>query len=140
VALVLSSAIFGAVHLFNPGATLVSGLAISVEAGILLGVTFMVTRRLWLCIGLHAAWNFVQGSVFSVPVSGFDSVGLFAGRLEGPDWLTEGKFGVEGSVVAVVLSLCLATFLFYRAKQIGHVRKPFWRAAHVRCHAPALTH
>ena len=39
--------------------------AIMLEAGVLLGACFIVTRRLWLAIGVHVAWNFVQGGVFA---------------------------------------------------------------------------
>ncbi len=57
-ALVVSSLLFGAVHLVNPNATLVSALAIALEAGVLLGAAFMVTRRLWLPIGLACGVEF----------------------------------------------------------------------------------
>ena len=70
VALALTSAIFGLVHMVNPNASLVGALAISIEAGILLGSAYLLTRRLWLAVGIHAAWNFTQAWVFSVPVSG----------------------------------------------------------------------
>ena len=66
----LWTALFGALHIMNPGATWFSSVAIAVEAGILLGAAYMLTRQLWLSIGIHAAWNFTQGWVFSVPVSG----------------------------------------------------------------------
>jgi membrane protease YdiL (CAAX protease family) len=48
----------------------VCGLAIAMEAGILLGAAYLLKRRLWLAVGIHAGWNFTQGWVFSVPVSG----------------------------------------------------------------------
>ena len=126
-ALLISAVVFGASHLFNPGANLLSGVAICVEAGILLGVTFMLTRRLWFCIGVHAAWNFVQGGVFSVPVSGNDIPGLLQGRLQGPIWLTGGAFGAEASVVAVVICFLVAVLLYRRVQKRGAVMLPFWK-------------
>ena len=81
IALAISAAIFGALHLLNPGATLLNAAAISIEAGVLLAAAFMLTRRLWLCIGVHIAWNFTQGGIFSVAVSGGKGTGLLQSRM-----------------------------------------------------------
>ena len=102
-ALLLSALLFGLLHVLNHGATMTDAGAIVIEGGLLLGAAFMFTGRLWLCIGIHTAWNFTQGGVFSVAVSGGDSHGLFNTTLSGPDWLTGGAFGIEGSVVAVLV-------------------------------------
>ena len=91
IALGISAAIFGALHAFNPGATLISSLAIALEAGILLAAVFMYTRRLWMVIGLHAAWNFTEGGIFGASVSGNAAQGMFASRIQGPGFLTGGK-------------------------------------------------
>ncbi|HWA90088.1 MAG TPA: CPBP family intramembrane glutamic endopeptidase [Rhizomicrobium sp.] len=109
VALIVSAAFFGAVHLANPGATLVSGAAIALEAGLLLGVTYMAARNLWLPIGLHFGWNFAESAIFGSVVSGAAFKGLYATTLAGPDSLTGGKFGPEASVVAV--AVCAAAAL-----------------------------
>jgi uncharacterized protein len=106
IALGISAAIFGLLHLLNPGATLLNAAAISIEAGVLLAAAYMLTRRLWLCIGIHIAWNFTQGGIFSVAVSGGSSKGLLQAKMLGPDWLTGGSFGAEASVVA--LAVCTA--------------------------------
>jgi uncharacterized protein len=128
IALALSSALFGALHIGNPGATWFSSLAIAVEAGILLGAAYMVTRRLWLAIGIHAAWNFTQGWVFSVPVSGGDApLGLLITRRIGPDWLTGGDFGLEASVVAMVVATLAGLFLLRRAIQAGQLVPAPWQ-------------
>ena len=74
LALLLTSALFGAAHLGNPNATAFSAFCIAVEAGVLLGAAYMLTRSLWLPMGLHAAWNFTQGEIFDVPVSGSTSM------------------------------------------------------------------
>ena len=76
-------ALFGLGHIFNPGATAFSSVAIALEAGVLLGGAYMLTRKLWLPIGLHAAWNFTQGFIFDVPVSGIDQQGLVEARCRG---------------------------------------------------------
>ena len=90
-ALVMTSALFGLAHIFNPNATWFSSFAIAVEAGVVLGGAYMLTRSLWLPIGLHAAWNFTQGEVFDVPVSGSAVHGLVQARLSGPPLLSGGS-------------------------------------------------
>ena len=114
-ALILSSLLFGAVHLSNPHATIVSAVAIALEAGLLLGAAYMSTRRLWLPIGMHAAWNFTQAGVFGVAVSGQTINGLLVSRLSGPDWLSGGEFGAEASLPAVIVCLVAACVLYRRA-------------------------
>jgi len=128
IALALSSALFGVLHITNPGATWFSSVAIAVEAGILLGAAYMLTRRLWLAIGIHAAWNFTQGWVFSVPVSGGEApLGLLITRRLGPDWLTGGDFGLEASVVAMVVATLAGVILLLMAIQRGQLVPAPWR-------------
>jgi membrane protease YdiL (CAAX protease family) len=111
-ALIISALFFGAVHLGNPGATLWSSLAIAIEAGLLFGLLYHVTRSLPLCMGLHAAWNFTQGTIYGIPVSGTDADGWLVSTRSGPDWLSGGVFGAEASVVALALcSLCTVGLL-----------------------------
>jgi membrane protease YdiL (CAAX protease family) len=126
-ALAATSALFGASHLANPGATWFAAFAIAVEAGIMLGAAYMLTRRLWLAIGIHIGWNFTQGWVFSAPVSGGAAPkGLLLTSREGPEWLTGGAFGLEASVVALVLATLLGLVLLWRAAAAGQVRRPSW--------------
>lgn len=82
-ALLLSSLLFGFAHATNDNATLLSSFAIALEAGILLGGAYMLTRNLWLAIGIHFGWNVVQGFVWDVPVSGHASTAWSGGP--GPD-------------------------------------------------------
>ena len=129
-ALAVTSALFGAAHLGNPGASLFAGFAIAVEAGILLGAAWMLTRRLWLAVGIHAAWNFTQGWVFSIPVSGGEApLGLLITRREGPDWLTGGEFGLEASAVAMLAATLAGLALLRMAIRRGEVRPPMWAAS-----------
>jgi membrane protease YdiL (CAAX protease family) len=130
IALGISAAIFGALHLLNPGATLLNAAAISIEAGVLLAAAYMLTRRLWLCVGTHIAWNFTQGGIFSVAVSGGPSKGLLQARMVGPDWLTGGTFGAEASVVALAVCLAAGMTLVGLAIKKGNVIQPFWSDKH----------
>ncbi len=127
-ALALTSLLFGAAHLANPGASAFAAFAIMMEAGILLGAAYMLTRRLWLAVGIHAAWNFTQGWVFSVPVSGGEApLGLLISRRVGPDWLTGGDFGLEASVIAMVVATIAGIIMLRRAMANGQMRPPMWR-------------
>lgn len=103
IALVASALFFGAAHIANPGATLWSSAAIAIEAGLLFGMLYHVTRSLTLCMGVHAAWNFMQGTVYGIPVSGTKADGWLVSTRTGPDWLSGGVFGAEASVVALAL-------------------------------------
>jgi uncharacterized protein len=126
IALGISAVIFGALHLLNHGATLLNACAIIFEAGILLAAAYMLTRRLWFCIGIHFGWNFTQGGIFSVAVSGGATRGLLQGKLLGPEWLTGGAFGVEGSAVAVTICATVALVLIVLSLRKGNIVRPFW--------------
>lgn len=126
IALAISAALFGAGHIFNPNAGWVPALAIAIEAGILLGAVYMLTRRLWAAIGLHAGWNFTQGWIFGVPVSGFKEAGLVDGRLSGPEWLSGGAFGLEASIIGLAVATVAGLAILRVAARRGEVRRPMW--------------
>ena len=122
IAILISSAFFGAAHAFNPGATVTSSVAIALEAGVLLAAAFVVTGRLWFPIGLHAGWNFSEGSLYGLSVSGFTPKdALTQGTLKGSAILTGGAFGPEASIIAVVLCVSVAILLLWRAAKTGRV-------------------
>lgn len=125
-ALLITSALFGAAHMFNPNATPFSSFAIACEAGLLLGGAYMLTRSLWFPVALHAAWNFTQGEIFDVPVSGTEVHGLVQAKLSGPELLTGGAFGLEASVIALAVATACGLYLVWRATRIGHVLAPYW--------------
>ena len=127
-ALAITAAFFGAAHLGNPQATVFGAVAIALEAGILLGACYLLTRRLWLAIGLHAAWNFVQGGIFGSDISGTGSGrGLIEARFTGPDLLTGGAMGIEGSVVAVIVCTAAGVAMLLAVRRRGLVVPPCWR-------------
>jgi len=126
-ALVISALVFGFMHAGNPGATLWSSLAIAIEAGLLFGMLYNVTRSLPICMGLHAAWNFMQGTVYGIPVSGTAADGWLVSTRSGPDWLSGGVFGAEASVIALALcSLCTLALLGVAIRR-GSIVQPCWR-------------
>ncbi|QAU22767.1 CPBP family intramembrane metalloprotease [Dyella sp. M7H15-1] len=126
-ALLISALFFGAAHIMNPGATLWSAAAITVEAGLLLGMIYHLTRSLWPCIGLHAAWNFTQGTVYGIPVSGTHADGWLVSQRTGPDWLSGGAFGAEASVVMLSLCSVCTVVLIVVAVRRGSIVPPCWR-------------
>ncbi|BFI96941.1 MAG: hypothetical protein RSP_24510 [Rhodanobacter sp.] len=126
-ALLLSALFFGFAHAYNPGATTWSSAAIAIEAGLLFGLLYHATRSLPLCMGVHAAWNFCQGTVYGIPVSGLKADGWLVSTRTGPDWLSGGAFGAEASVVALALcTLCSAALLVSAWRQRSLV-PPSWR-------------
>lgn len=128
VALVVSSLVFGLTHLMNPHGTIEGALFIAVEAGVLLAAAFMLTRRLWLSIGFHVAWNYTQSAVFSGIVSGNEaSPGLVRSTVSGPDLLTGGIFGVESSLPALLLCTTTGVVMLVMAVRRGQIVPPVWK-------------
>lgn len=125
-ALIITSALFGLGHIFNDNATWFSSFAIAVEAGVMLGGAYMLTRSLWLPIGLHFGWNMTQGLVWDVPVSGNDVDGLVNAQLAGDPLISGGAFGLEASVIALVVAGGFGVWLVKRAADKGEVMQPWW--------------
>jgi len=108
---IISSAVFGLLHIFNPNATWVSAAGIFF-AGVYLAYGYLRTKQLWLSIGLHIGWNFFEGVVFGFPVSGLDIYALTRIKVQGPELWTGGAFGPEAGLI-VLPSLMLGAFLIY---------------------------
>ncbi len=127
LALLISALLFGAAHISNPNAGWFSSFAIAIEAGILLGAAFMLTRNLGFCVGIHWSWNFVQGGVFSIAVSGEKAQGWIQSTSQGPAWLTGGEFGAEASLVALLLATTAGVLILRIAIKRQQLIKPFWK-------------
>jgi hypothetical protein len=118
-ALLGSSLVFGLGHFLNPSATLWSGIAIALHAGLMFGAMFIITRSLWVPIGAHFAWNFVEGPVFGTEVSGMDTDVLIEATTRGPEIWTGGAFGPEAGLVTVLLGTLPAIALLIYARRRG---------------------
>ena len=124
-ALAVTSALFGLAHLGNHAATLASSAAVTIEAGVLLGAAYAASGSLWLPIGIHAGWNFAEGSVFGMVVSGHaHRAAWVGGELHGPALLTGGAFGPEASIAAVVVCLGAATIYLRKMATMSFSRAP----------------
>jgi membrane protease YdiL (CAAX protease family) len=101
------SVIFGALHLPNPGENML-GIVQVIGAGMLFCLMIRRTGNLWFAVGFHAAWDWAETFFYGTPDSGLLGVGRFLDTsVRGPDWLTGGSAGPEGSVlVFVALFLC----------------------------------
>jgi len=108
-ALLVTSIAFGAMHLGNPAVTELGLVNIAV-AGLLLGVVYLRTGSLWLATGLHLGWNWAHGYLADVPVSGLEVLDapFYDGVARGPEWLSGGGFGPEGSAIATAVTLAAA--------------------------------
>lgn len=116
----------GITHLTNAGATILSSFAVSLEFGLLLGLIFMLTRRLWVVTGFHFSWNFTMG-VFGLNLSGLKTRGLFISRLDGPISLTGGEFGIEVGVIAMVIALIMSIIITVNIIRNKLYVEPVWR-------------
>lgn len=118
VAIAGTSIFFGAAHLMNPNSSKIA-LVNTVLAGVWFGIAYLKTRNLWFPFGLHLAWNWVQGNIFGIEISGLTSllaVPLLKKTEHGPDWISGGAYGVEGGIVCTVaLGLSIALIIWVPA-------------------------
>lgn len=101
-ALVISALLFALAHAANPGYSILAAVNIFL-AGVLLGINYIYTKNLWFAILLHFSWNFFQGPVLGYEVSGLNLQSIFQHEMHGNEFITGGKFGFEGSLLAAVL-------------------------------------
>ncbi len=127
ISIVISALLFGFAHIFNDNATLWSATAIAIEAGFLLAVAFMLTRRIWFAFGLHFGWNFLQASVFGITTSGHTFAGLISPEITGPNWLTGGTFGIEASLITLIIGIIAALILLSMVIKDGQIVYPAWK-------------
>ncbi|MCO5188082.1 MAG: CPBP family intramembrane metalloprotease [Anaerolineae bacterium] len=120
VAYVFTSVLFGIMHLGNPGATVISTVNIAL-AGFFLGLGVLLTGELAIPIGIHITWNFFQGNIFGMAVSGTNWVGatVIQSAETGPDLWTGGIFGPEAGLIGIAAMVLgsLATIWYVRRRQ-----------------------
>jgi membrane protease YdiL (CAAX protease family) len=122
-ALIITSIVFGLLHVPNPGADAESILAVIV-AGFFLGAIFLATRSLYAAGAAHFAWNWVMSGALHIAVSGIPSQDPDYRVVEtGPDWLTGGPWGPEGGLAAVAAMFVVLLYLYGR-----YLRRMEWKA------------
>ena len=121
IAIAISAVLFALLHLVSANATVTSVIVVGLEGGVLLSAAYVLTRRLWLAIGIHFAWDFAQDYIFGVS-RGVD--GLVHGQITGPALVSGGSAGLEGSVLALLLCLIVSAYLLTRASRKGNIIKP----------------
>lgn len=122
LAIAISSSLFGILHLGNSGVTFLSLLNIILD-GVLAGLLFIYTDSIWLVVAQHGTWNYVQGNLLGFQVSGTGAdASIFSFTMgSGPDWLTGGEFGAEGSIITTLV-LLVSLVIVYR---IGERKEKF---------------
>jgi len=116
IAVVSNVLLFALAHLPNEHISVVAVLATAAAGAGLLGV-YLLTRRVWIAMGMHFAWNYLFDALMSVPVSGHAARGWIQVLPAGPEWLSGGAYGVEGSVVTLLAWSAAAVVLFRVASQ-----------------------
>jgi len=126
-AAVLLSLGFGLVHLSNPGENWVGAASVAL-VGLLFAFTLKRSGNLWYAVGLHAGFDWAQSFLYSVPDSGELLRGhLWNSSLHGPDWLTGGTVGPEGSVfcfLTTMLQFLVVLWLFPSNKRKSVAEAP----------------
>jgi membrane protease YdiL (CAAX protease family) len=122
----LSAVLFGLIHAGNPNATWWAALGLALQAGVLLGAAYLACRSLWLPIGIHWGWNAIQAGVVGGTVSGHTTKSVWTLEPAGPEVLSGGAFGLEGSIVATTLCAALAVVFCVIAVRSGRILPGFW--------------
>lgn len=124
LAIGISSSLFGILHLGNSGVTFISLLNIVLD-GVLAGLLLIYTDSIWLVVAQHGTWNYVQGNLLGFQVSGTGAdASIFSFTMgSGPDWLTGGEFGAEGSIITTLVLLVSVVIVYHlgeRRERVDH--------------------
>ena len=118
IGILISSALFGALHLFNPGVTILSIVNIILD-GIFACFLMLKYDNMWVLAGMHGAWNFVQGNIYGIQVSGqgaSTSILNYSSQ-SSVDLLSGGAFGAEGSIFASIVLIGCIAYLYWSLKK-----------------------
>ena len=118
IGILISSALFGALHLFNPGVSILSIVNIILD-GIFACFLMLKYDNMWVLAGMHGAWNFVQGNIYGIQVSGqgaSTSILNYSSQ-SSVDLLSGGAFGAEGSIFATIVLIGCIAYLYWSLKK-----------------------
>jgi uncharacterized protein len=123
-AALFTSVVFGAAHLGNPGEN-VLGILQVIAVGLLLCLTLRRTGNLWFALGFHAAWDWAETFFYGTPDSGVLGVDRFLNSsVQGPNWLTGGSAGPEGSVLVFFVFVLCALLIHFRFPKVIYPDRP----------------
>ena len=123
-AAIFTSVVFGAAHLGNPGEN-VLGILQVVAVGLLLCFTLRRTGNLWFALGFHAAWDWAETFFYGTPDSGVLGVGRYLNTsVQGPNWLTGGSAGPEGSILVFIVFAICALLIHLRFPKVIYPDRP----------------
>ncbi|WP_433515209.1 CPBP family intramembrane glutamic endopeptidase [Nonomuraea sp. CA-143628] len=126
-ALVFSAVIFGLIHAPNANSTPLALVGIAVVGGLVMGGGFLLTRSLWLPIGIHTGWDLFQSSVLGAGSTGAGAISetpLLRGHVSGPELWT-GTPGVpEAGLLLILVAIVVGVVLLVLAARAGHIRAP----------------
>jgi membrane protease YdiL (CAAX protease family) len=115
LAIAFTSLFFAFAHFLNPNVSGIGKFNTAI-AGVWFGIAYLKTRNLWFPLGIHFAWNWLQGAIFGIPVSGITEITtapLLRETATGSDFFTGGNYGVEGGIactIAIIFSSALIWF------------------------------
>lgn len=119
--ILISAVVFAVYHSLNPNVSPIAFLNLFLF-GLFTAFYVLYEGSLWGVFGIHAAWNWAQGNLFGLEVSGIPAAGgtLFNLMEAGPDVVTGGPFGPEGglAVTAVLIASTLVVWLVSRRREI----------------------
>jgi membrane protease YdiL (CAAX protease family) len=116
-AIIVTALLFGLAHAGNPDVSPIA-IANTVLAGIWFGLAYLKTRNLWFVFGLHLFWNWTQGAIFGIEISGLKGLVEMSLLIEsdnGPAWLTGGTYGIEGGI-ACTIAILFSMVMIWRMK------------------------
>jgi len=123
-AILVLSAMFGAVHMRNPHVSdnrwvQIFAFSNTLLIGIVLAIAYLRTRALWLPWGLHFGWNAALGLLYGLPVSGINQFSVIVkSKASGPEWLLGGGYGLEGGMLGTLVILLGLGYVVLFVKQV----------------------
>jgi len=128
IALCMMVLFFVIMHSGSKNANLLSILATSIQAVLLLSAAYVLTRTLWCSIFLHFAWDFAEPGIFGAINPGNSvEASLISSKITGPELLTGGLNGPGNSIQSIICCLTAAQLLLWLAKRKNNFIKPYWK-------------
>ncbi len=113
----IPASLFSLLHIFNPNPKPLGFLNIFM-VGILFALIFYKRGSIWMAIGFHITWNFFQGNIFGLNVSGVNAYSIINNKIDGNEFLTGGAFGAEGGLITtLILILLILVFISLKKKE-----------------------